>query len=65
MVQACDGLCECELQTDSVLAVLARCEHLTQLLVSGNPGFDEERLLQIDRWSRTGLPRFSDMLLMG
>jgi hypothetical protein len=56
-------LAECELQSDSLLAVLPRCEHLTHLLVSGNPGFDEELLSQIDRWSRTGLPRFCDMLL--
>jgi hypothetical protein len=56
-------LAECELQSDSVLAVLPRCEHLTQLVVSGNPGFDEELLSHIDRWSRTGFPRFSDVLL--
>jgi hypothetical protein len=62
MVQAVDWLFECELQC-SVLAVLPRCEHLKQLVVCGSPGFDVELLSQIDRWSRTGLPSFSDMLL--
>jgi hypothetical protein len=53
----------CELQTNSVLAVLPRCEPVKQLVVLGNPGFGEEQLSQIDRWSRAGFPRFSNMLL--
>jgi hypothetical protein len=63
MIQACDGLLECELQTDSVLAVLPRCERLKQLVVSDKPGFGDELLSQIDRWNHTGFPAFSSMLM--